>query len=109
MAWEGQRLAALSPSTPEARRGRAWARGVDGGSADRAIMATAMMRYAVTSQSDPLGVCWINPGGNDVATPRQPERPEVVTHVLGTFCYLCVRAGHNFMLVGEVGLEPTKS
>ena len=25
--------------------------------------------------------------------PRQPVRPEVVTHVLGTFCHPCVRAG----------------
>src|SRR5262245_51678074 len=28
------------------------------------------------------------------ATPRQPVRPEIVTHVLGTFCHACVRAGH---------------
>ena len=34
------------------------------------------------------------PGAENLATPRQPVRPEVVTHVLGTFCYLCVRAGH---------------
>ena len=33
------------------------------------------------------------PGAEDLATPRQPVRPEVVTHVLGTFCYLCLRAG----------------
>ena len=26
--------------------------------------------------------------------PRQPVRPEVVTHVLGTDCHLCLRAGH---------------
>src|SRR5262249_21003163 len=26
--------------------------------------------------------------------PRQPVRHEVVTHVLGTVCYPCVRAGH---------------
>src|SRR5581483_9194249 len=40
-------------------------------------------------------------GVNDLATPRQPERHEVVTHVLGTFCYLCVRAGHG--MNGERG------
>src|SRR5580692_12223837 len=38
---------------------------------------------------------WIDFGVNDLATPRQPERPEVVTHVSGTICYLCVRAGHD--------------
>jgi len=26
--------------------------------------------------------------------PRQPVRHEAVTHVLGTLCYLCLRAGH---------------
>ena len=29
----------------------------------------------------------------NLAIPRQPVRHEVATHVLGTFCYLCVRAG----------------
>src|SRR6201985_3302247 len=33
-------------------------------------------------------------GAEDLATPRQPVRPEVVTHVLGTVCYPCLRAGH---------------
>jgi hypothetical protein len=32
-------------------------------------------------------------GAENLATPRQPVRPEVVTHVLGTFCRPCVRAG----------------
>jgi len=31
----------------------------------------------------------------NLAIPRQPVRHEVATHVLGTFCYLCVRAGHR--------------
>ena len=39
-------LAALSPSPPEARRGAPLARGVDGESAGRAIMAMPRMRYA---------------------------------------------------------------
>ena len=30
----------------------------------------------------------------NLATPRQPVRHEVVTHVLGTICHLCVWAGH---------------
>ena len=34
-------------------------------------------------------------GAENLATPRQPVRPEVVTHVLGTFCHPCVRAGHR--------------
>jgi hypothetical protein len=34
-------------------------------------------------------------GAKDSATPRQPFRPEVVTHVLGTICYLCLRAGQK--------------
>ena len=33
-------------------------------------------------------------GAENLATPRQPVWPEVVTHVLGTFCHPCVRAGH---------------
>jgi hypothetical protein len=34
-------------------------------------------------------------GAKNLATPRQPVRPEVVTHVLGTECHLCLRAGHE--------------
>jgi transposase InsO family protein len=35
---------------------------------------------------------WIfRPGAENPATPRQPVRHEVVTHVLGTFCYPCLR------------------
>src|SRR3989442_14719667 len=37
----------------------------------------------------------------DVATARQPVRHEVVTHVLGTFRYPCLRAGH--MSLGALG------
>jgi hypothetical protein len=37
---------------------------------------------------------WIlRPGAENLATPRQPVRHEAVTHVLGTLCYLCLRAG----------------
>ena len=49
-----------------------------------------------------FAVSWINPGVNDLATNRQPERPAVVTHVLGTFRYLCLRAGH-IDFIGERG------
>jgi hypothetical protein len=38
-------LAALSRQSPEARKGRALARGVDGESACQAIMANAIMRH----------------------------------------------------------------
>src|ERR1700730_15546097 len=34
-------------------------------------------------------------GAENLAAPRQPLRPEVVTHVLGTFRYRCLRAGHQ--------------
>src|ERR1700747_738624 len=62
------------------------------------------MRNAAPHQRDrAVGVSWINSGVNDLATPRQPERPEVVTHVLGTFCYLCVGAGQS-AIGGEGGI-----
>ncbi|SPP94984.1 protein of unknown function [Bradyrhizobium vignae] len=32
-------------------------------------------------------------GADDFETPRQPDRHEVVTHLLGTFRYPCLRAG----------------
>src|SRR5439155_23885034 len=31
----------------------------------------------------------------NLAPPRQPVRPDVITHVLGTFCYPCLRAGRG--------------
>src|SRR5204862_8142866 len=34
-------------------------------------------------------------GAENPATARQPVRHEVVTHVLGTTCYLCLRAGQE--------------
>src|SRR5829696_995426 len=34
-------------------------------------------------------------GAENLAAPRQPVRPEVVTHVLGTVCYPSLRAGHG--------------
>src|SRR5947209_18388810 len=34
-------------------------------------------------------------GAENPATSRQPVRHEVVTHVLGTTCHLCVQAGHQ--------------
>src|SRR5260370_19161564 len=43
----------------------------------------------------------LRPGAEDLATPRQPVRPEVVTHVLGTFCYPSLRAGHG--IIGALG------
>ena len=39
---------------------------------------------------------WIlRSGAENLAAPRQPVRPEVVTHVLGTICHLSLRAGHD--------------
>src|SRR5262249_40146600 len=46
----------------------------------------------------------LRPGAENLATPRQPVRPEVVTHVLGTFRYLCVRAGQS-MAGGDGGIR----
>jgi hypothetical protein len=43
-----------------------------------------------------LGSRLLRPGAEDLATPRQPVRHAVVTHVLRTWCYLCVRAGHRW-------------
>ena len=40
-------------------------------------------------------------GTENLAAPRQPVRPEVVTHVLGTFCHPCLRAGHRETGAGE--------
>src|SRR3954470_8992718 len=37
----------------------------------------------------------LRPGAENPATSRQPVRHEVVTHVLGTTCHLCVRAGQR--------------
>ncbi len=39
------------------------------------------------------------------ATIRQPVRPEVVTHLLGTLCYLCVWLGQGDLAEGA-GFEP---
>jgi hypothetical protein len=35
----------------------------------------------------------IEPGAKDPCNPRRPDRHEVVTHVSGTTCYLCLRSG----------------
>jgi hypothetical protein len=48
-----------------------------------------------TFSASQIGYC--PPGARSLVNPatlRQPVRDEVVTHVLGTFCYLSVRAGH---------------
>ena len=42
----------------------------------------------------------------NLANPRQPVRAKVVTHVLGTFCYLCVRVGQRIKLAHPTGFEP---
>jgi hypothetical protein len=48
-----------------------------------------------------MSVTSLRPGAEDLATPRQPVRHEVVTDVLGTFCQPCVRAGQNAIGAGE--------
>ena len=37
----------------------------------------------------------LSSGAENLATRRQPVWAQVVTHVLGTFCYLCVRVGQG--------------
>src|SRR4029453_3194313 len=50
---------------------------------------------------------WIlRPGAENPATSRQPVRHEVVTHVLGTTCHLCVRAGHSEVWSGRRDSNP---
>ena len=48
------------------------------------------------------------PGAENLATARQPVRPEVVTHVLGTICHPCLRAGHR-LAVDAAPIEPVSS
>jgi hypothetical protein len=45
---------------------------------------------------------------NLAATRQQPVRHEVVTHVLGTVCYLCVRAGQSLAGGESVSQLPLK-
>src|SRR6202008_566768 len=90
----GPCLAALSRQPPKPAGARPSPRGVDGDSAGRAIMAIAknaerrngLIGRVRCQSGSTLGV-------NDLATNRQPARHEVVTHVLGTTCYLCLRSG----------------
>lgn len=49
--------------------------------------------WLVSFMSHDLG--YIDLGAKNIANYRQPVRHEAVTHVLGTFCYLCVRAGQT--------------
>src|SRR6201993_2534130 len=52
-------------------------------------------RRHLARQLQPLRSRIFRSGAEDPATSRQPVRPEVVTHVLGTVCYPCLRAGHG--------------
>jgi hypothetical protein len=91
--------AALSGQSPLARTGRAFRRaGLTAKAARRAIMAHALespgnrRRFGSVSPSIKIATS----RDQDLATPRRPDRHEVVTHVSGTIRYRCVRAGHNF-------------
>src|SRR5262249_16257828 len=50
-------------------------------------------RRHLARQLRPLRSRILRSGTENPATPGQPVRPEVVTHVLGTFSYPCLRAG----------------
>ena len=62
---------------------------------DDGIWLVSFMRYD-------LGY---RPGTEDLADHRQSVRHEIVTHVLGTSCYLCLGNGPR-NLVAEEGFEP---
>jgi hypothetical protein len=51
---------------------------------DEAIWLVSFMHYGIHRS-----------GAENLANHRQPVRLEVVTHVLGTFCHPCLRAGHS--------------
>ena len=93
---------AVNPRSPQGRG----TRGVDGDSASRAKWRTpsdASRRNA--ADRTPSASNWIDPRVKP-ENPRQPVRHEVVTHVSGTICYLCVRAGQGGSVVAGEGLEP---
>src|SRR5579875_1171084 len=48
-------------------------------------------------------------GAENPATSRQPVRPEVVTHVLGTTCYPSLPIVHIRRVADPAGFEPTTS
>src|SRR5215467_459256 len=87
-------LGALSGQAPKPAGAAPLARGLDGESALRAIMANAMGRSSWNATGTGLSRK-SDSGAKHLATPRQPVRPEVVTHVIGTFRYRCLRSGHN--------------
>jgi len=82
----------LSGQAPKPAGAAPLARGLDGESALRAIMANAMDRCSWNttgtglSRKSTLEQNTLQPLDN-------PVRPEVVTHVIGTFRYLCLRSG----------------
>src|SRR5215472_8337259 len=98
-------LGALSGQAPKPAGAAPLARGLDGESALRAIMANAMGRSSWNATGTGLSRK-SDSGAKHLATPRQPVRPEVVTHVIGTFRYRCLRSGQFISLVGAQGLEP---
>ena len=79
----GQLLGRAEQSTPEARKGRALARGVDGERACRAIIAVPMnaLRYASEAGCVPRRFDSPWSKGPCNPPPDNPERHAVVTHV----------------------------
>ena len=88
-------LGRAEQSTPEARRGAARAGLTATARAEQNSHAMDASRWNAADRPTRSAPNWIDFGVNDLETFRQPERPEVVTHVSGTICYLCVRAGHG--------------
>ena len=95
----------LSGQAPKPAGAAPLARGLDGQSALRAIMANAMGRSSWNttgtrlSRKSTLEQNTLQPLDN-------PVRPEVVTHVIGTFRYLCLRSGQLKALARRKGFEP---
>ena len=87
-------LAASSPCTKSDRATVLAAQNLDVHEVDVGLWPSA----SCTMISD------IRPGAENPATTRQPVRHEVVTHVLGTFRYPCLRAGQAYR-GGEGGIR----
>jgi hypothetical protein len=58
---------------------------------DRARWSKSMTAFG--SSASCTTISDISTGAQNLATPRQPVRPKVVTHVLGTICHPSLRAG----------------
>ncbi len=68
----------------------------------RSTVHAVLDRHGLVSQARKRNRANKAMGTEDLANHRQPVRHEVVTHVLGTNCYLCLRVGHRPQIAEEV-------